>query len=190
MFLEVNKLKKITLALTLALFLVSGLLAQQNPTDAPASKEDVQHLLDVMNSRDMMLKMVDAMAKPMQQMIHEQYLKDKDKLPPDFEDRMNKMIDDEMKSFPWDQMLDAMIPVYQKHLAKRDVDAMAAFYSGPTGQKLLKEMPAIMGDAMQAMMPTMRKRMDGMTERMQEQIAEMMKNPAAKSGKATQPSAN
>ena len=182
-------MKKITLALILAVLCVSGVVAQQNP-DATASKEDVQRLLGIMNSRDMMLKMVSAMMKPMHQMIHEQYLKDKDKLPPDFEGRMNKMIDDEIKSFPWDQMLDAMIPVYQKHLAKRDVDAMAAFYSGPTGQKLLREMPAIMGDAMQAMMPVIRKRMDGMTERMQEQIAEMMKNPAPKSGKAAQPSPN
>jgi hypothetical protein len=181
-------MKKIALILILALLFVSGIVAQQNPADVPASKEDVQHLLSIMNSRDMMLKMVNSMTKPMHQMIHEQYVRDKDKLPPDFEDRMNKMMDDEMKSFPWDQMSDAMVPVYQKHLTKHDVDLMVAFYSGPTGQKLLKEMPAIMGDAMQAMMPVMRKQMDGMTERMQEQIAEMTKNPAPKSGKATQPS--
>ena len=183
-------MKKFSLAIILTLFSTFSIVAQQNPADAPASKEDVQHLLDIMNSRDMTLKMVDAMTKPMHQTIHEQYLKEKDKLPADFEERMNKMMDDEMKSFPWDEVLDTMIPVYQKHLAKRDVDAMAAFYSGPTGQKILKEMPAIMGDAMQAMMPIIRKRMDGMTERMQEQIAEMMKNPAPKSGKATQPSPN
>jgi hypothetical protein len=183
-------MKKITLTLILMLFVASSTVARQNPIDAPASKEDVQRLLDVMHSREMIGQIVDAMMKPMHQMIHEQYLKDQNKLPPDFEDRMNKLMDDEMKSFPWNQMFDAMIPVYQKHLAKHDIDMMVAFYSAPTGQKLLKEMPAIMADSMQAMMPVMRKRMDEMTGRMQEQIAEMTNDPAPRSGKATQPSPN
>ena len=99
--------------------------------------------------------------------MHEQYLKDKNRLPADFEARMNKMMDDMMKSFPWDEMLDAMVPVYQKHLTKGDVDALVAFYSTATGQKLIKEMPEITGEAMQEMMPLMRKSMDAMTQRMQ-----------------------
>jgi hypothetical protein len=107
--------------LLMALFSValSGLLAaQQNPADAPATKEDVHRYFDLMHSKEMMAKMVDAMSKPMHQMIHEQYMKDKDKLPPDFEMHMNKLMDDTMKSFPWAEMLDAMVPVYQKHLTK------------------------------------------------------------------------
>src|ERR1700739_2092538 len=112
------------------LFLSTGLTcaAQQNAADAPATKEEIQKYLQVMHSREMMTKMVDAMSKPMHQMMHEQYLKDKDKLPADFEARMNKMMDDMMKSFPWNEMLDAMVPVYQKHLTKGDVDALVVFY--------------------------------------------------------------
>src|SRR5437660_12892423 len=83
--------------------------AQQAAYDAPATKEAIQKYLVVMHSREMMAKMVDAMSKPMHQMIHEQYLKDKDKLPADCEERTSKMIDDMMKSFPWDEMLDAMV---------------------------------------------------------------------------------
>jgi hypothetical protein len=109
-------------------------------------------------------------------------LKDKDKLPADFEVRMNKMMDEMFKSFPWDEMLDAMVPVYQKHFTKGDVDALVAFYSTATGQKLIKEMPAITAEAMQEMMPLMRKSMDQMTRRMQEEIAAMVRESESKNG--------
>src|SRR5215469_344977 len=81
----------------------------QTASDAPATKEDIQKYLDMMHSREMMAKMVEAMSAPMHKMLHEQYLKEKDKLPPDFEARMTAMIDDWMKSFPWDEMLDSMV---------------------------------------------------------------------------------
>src|SRR5258708_21506341 len=96
-------MKRIFLALAASLvFVISG-LAQQSTADAPATKEDVQKYLEVMHSREMMAQMVEAMSKPMHQMIHEQYRKDKDKLPADFEARLNKMMDDSMKAFPWDE---------------------------------------------------------------------------------------
>src|SRR5215469_17160994 len=77
----------------------------QTASDAPATREDIQKYLEVMHSREMMSKMVDAMSAPMHKMLHEQFLKDQDKLPPDFEDRITKMTDDMLKSFPWDEML-------------------------------------------------------------------------------------
>jgi uncharacterized protein len=167
------------------LFLSTGwtCAAQQNAADAPATKEDIQKYLQIMHSRELMAKTVEAMSKPMHQMVHEQYLKDKDKLPADFEARMNKMMDGMLKTFPWDEMLDAMVPVYQKHLSKGDVDALVAFYSTPTGQKLIKEMPEITAEAMQAMMPMLRKSMDEMNHRVQEEVAAMIKAPENKNGK-------
>jgi len=103
-------------------------------------------------------------------------LKDKDKLPADFEVRMNKITDDMMASMPMDEIMQAMIPVYQKHLTKRNVDDLIAFYSSPTGQKMLKEMPGIMAEAMQTMMPIMTKHIDMMKQRINEQTAELMKD--------------
>src|SRR3974390_739361 len=100
--------------LTLVLFLLAASFpaaAQQNPADAPATKEDIERYLQIMHSREMMGNVADAMAKPRRQMFHEQYQKQKDKLPPDFEARMTKMMDDMFKSMPWDEMLDAMVPV-------------------------------------------------------------------------------
>jgi hypothetical protein len=99
---------------------------------------------------------------------------------------MDKMMYDAMKGFPWDEMLESMVPVYQKHLTKGDIDAIVAFYSAPTGQKLLREMPAMMAEAMESMTPILRKQMDAMTERMQEEVAQMLKESGAKPGEKSQ----
>lgn len=170
-------MKRFISALSIALiFAIAGFA--QTAADSPASKEDVEKYLQVMHSHEMMRQMIDAMSKPMHQMVHEQYLKDKDKLPADFEERMDKIMDDMVKSMPFDEMLDAMVPTYQKHFTKGDIDALIAFYSAPTGQKVLRELPAIMSEAMEGMMPIMRKNIDVMNQRVRQQVAEMMVQPA------------
>jgi hypothetical protein len=55
------------------------------------------------------------------------------------------------------------------------MDALIAFYSAPTGQKVLRELPAVMAEGMEAMMPIMRKSVDKMTERAEQEVNKMMK---------------
>ena len=157
-------------------FACSG-LAQDTGANAPASKEDVERYLDAVHSHDMMEKIMETMAKSMQQMTYERYLRDKDKLPADFEARTNKMMNAMMKDMPFDEMMQAMVPTYQKHFTKGDMDGLVTFYTSPTGQKLLREMPAITAEAMTAIMPIMRQHMDAMSRRLQQQTDEMMKKP-------------
>jgi hypothetical protein len=183
-------MKRSLLTLSACLVLVPIGAAQQPAADAPASKEDVQKYLDVMHSREMITQTLDAMSKPMHQMVHELYMKDKDKLPADFEARMNKMVEDSMKSFPWDEFLQSMVPVYQKHFTKGDLNAVVAFYSTPTGQKLLKEMPGMMSEMMETMMPMLRKQIDAMSNQIQQQVAEMIKESETKPGGKAQASPN
>jgi hypothetical protein len=176
------------LALVLLVFSTASYCrAQQDAADAPATKEDVQKYLDVMHSKDMMSKMAAAMSKPMHEMVHQQYLKNQDKLPADFETRMNKIMDDYMASMPWDQMMEGMIPVYQKHLSKGDLQTLTAFYSTPTGQKLLRELPQITAEAMQNIMPLMQKSMESLQQRLQDETAAMMKESQ---GKRSSPQTN
>ena len=102
-------MRKILLTMLFGLLTGTIGVAQQTASDSPATKEDVQKYLEVMHSREMIGQMVDAMSKPMHQMIHEQFLKDKDKLPPDFEARMNKMIDE-------GEAMQAMTPLLRKQM--------------------------------------------------------------------------
>jgi uncharacterized protein len=165
-------------------------IAQQSAADAPASKEDIDRYFQVMHLQDTMKQVMDIMTKQTHQMVHAQIVKSAVNLPPDFEARMNKMTDDELKNFPVEEMLQAMIPVYQKHWTKRDVDAMVTFYSTPTGQKVLRELPATMAEGMQAMQPIIEKKMNGMMERVQQEVAQMVKDSKSKAGQNSQATPN
>jgi hypothetical protein len=159
---------------TLCLVLSASCLAQ-TAADAPATKQDVERYFQAVHSHDMMLKMMEAMSEPMHQAAHEQCDKDKDKLPADCEERINKLLDGMTKELPFDEMMEAMVPAYQKHFTKGDMDALIAFYSAPTGQKVLRELPAVTAEGMEAMMPIMRKSVEKMTERAEQEVAQMMK---------------
>ncbi len=162
----------------------------QTAADAPATKEDVERYFQAVHSHDMMQKMLEAMSKPMHQMTHDQCTKDKDKLPADCEARINKMMDDMMKQMPFDEMMQAMVPAYQKHFTKGDMDTLTAFYSAPTGQKVLQEMPSIMAEGMESMMPIMRKSIDRMTQSVEQEVAQMMKESPKKAGAHAPPAKN
>src|ERR1700691_1360144 len=167
-------MKRPALVLLACLLFASISFAQQNDANAPASKADVERFLDAMHTRDMTKSMMNAMTVQMHKMVHEQVLKQPN-LPPDSEERLNKLTDSVYKEMPVDELIDVMIPVYQKHFTKGDMDALVAFYSSPTGEKMVKELPAVMGEGMQAMMPIMRKSVEKMTERAEQEVAQMMK---------------
>jgi hypothetical protein len=170
-------MRRFLIAVILSLAFCWNCVAQQAATnaDSPASKEDVERYLQAINYQDMLNKMIGVMSAPMHQMVHEQYMKDRDKLPPDFEAKTNQRVDAMIKDMPWDDMTQAMVPSYQKHFSKGDMDTLTAFYTSPTGEKVLREMPAIMAESMQTMVPIMQKHMEAVNRSVQQQIAGMLK---------------
>ena len=81
-------------------FLSWTCFAQTSVDDSPATKEDVERYFQVVNSHDMMKKMMASMTQGMHQMMHEQYLKHKDELPADYEAKMTAMMDDMFNNMP------------------------------------------------------------------------------------------
>ena len=142
------------------LLVVSAALAQQptpSPGDAPATKEDIQKLFEVMQIHQQMHQVMDAMMKQQSAMIHETL---KQRYPQSSAERIaraDRMIQDTMKDMPMDAILDDMIPIYQRHFSKTDIDAMSTFYASPTGQKMMREMPALTSESMQASYARMQK---------------------------------
>ncbi len=167
-------MKRFAFAVLVCLLFASISFAQQSAADAPASKEDIEKYLDTMHAREMMKSTIEAMTKQMHQMTHAQ-LEKQPNLPPDFEARMDKMMDDMIKGLPIDELIQAMVPAYQRNLTKGDVDALTAFYSSPTGQKVLKETPAMTADAMQAASGIIQKMMAQMQDRLQSELAQLQK---------------
>ena len=178
-------MKRSALLLIACLLLGSVSFAQQNPADAPASKADIEKYLDVLHTRDLMKTMLDAMSKQMHQMIAEQLKKDP-AMTPEMQARANKMMDDIIEGMPINDLIDAMIPVYQKHFTKGNIDDLLAFYSTPTGQKLIQELPAITTEAMQAVMPISQRMMATAMQRAKDELAQMQKENDPNSKKQTQ----
>ncbi|HYL45734.1 MAG TPA: DUF2059 domain-containing protein [Candidatus Limnocylindrales bacterium] len=179
-------MKRAFMVLAICLAMACVCFAQQNPADAPATKEDIERYFDVMHTREMAKNMMDLMRKQMRQMVQGQVKKEPN-LPSDFEDRMNKMTDDMMKSLPIEDLLQAMIPAYEHNLTKGDIDALIAFYSSPAGQKYLKQLPAIQAEGMQAAMGIAQKWAAKVTDRVQEEIAQAQKGTGPDSSKKPQP---
>ncbi len=130
---------------------------------APATKEQIRKLFDVMDiSKQTRLTMA-SMQKQTQAATTEALKTRYPQITPEQLARVRRISEESMKNFPVDGMLDDMIPVYQKYLTQTDVDAMISFYSSPTGKKLMQDMPQMMQEAMQAS-----------NQRMQKQIAAAM----------------
>ena len=149
--------------------------------DEPASRDDVILYLRTMHSHDLMVRTMEVQSKAMQQLFTDQIMKEKGSLPPDFQSRMGKMMDELFKGMPIDQITDAMIPSYQNHFTKGDIEAMNKFYSSPVGQKVLEQLPAVMQEGMQAAMPIMSKYLSDWQERIKKEFEPIPKNSAAPS---------
>jgi len=166
------------------LFSVSTGWTQQTATaEAAAGKEDILKLFDAMHLRDQMKLVMKQVSAQMRSMSHDQ-LRKRDPQITDAEiAKLDAQSDELLKGMPIDGMLDDMVPVYQRHLSKSDVDAMVGFYSSPTGQKILKEMPAMTAEGMQAIQPRLRKTMDEAMDRMGRMAKEQQEKNSAPAAK-------
>ena len=149
----------VELALLLVVAFGPAWAQQASPDETPATKEDIQKLFATMHIREQMRNIMDLMAKQSKQMAQDTLKKKTPDISQKELDRLDAMMDQTMKGFDIDGMIDDMVPVYQRHLTKTDVAAMAGFYQTPTGQKMLREQPQMTAEAMQAVQPRMEKMM-------------------------------
>jgi uncharacterized protein len=170
------------LCISLAILLLGAITAfAQQPTpfpgDAPAAKEDVQHLFEVMQIRQQMSQVMDAMMKQQSTMLHETLKKRYPQTSAEKIAQADRLLAETMKDMPMDAILDDMIPIYQRHFSKSDIDAMSTFYASPTGQKMMREMPALTTEAMQASYGRMQKQMDAMMKQAEQIVKEDQEKP-------------
>lgn len=176
-------MKQILAALIFCLFFGVCSFAQEGGAGSPATQEAIQRYMEAMHSRDTMKQTVEAMSKPMHQMVHDDIMKAKTQVPAGVEERLDKMMDDMMADLPWDELMKAIAPIYQRHFTKGDIDALIAFYAGPTGQKVLREMPEITAETMGTVMPIMRNHMDAIAQRVKEDLEKELKESEKQNNK-------
>jgi uncharacterized protein len=162
------KLKSFLSACLLALSLCAS--AQTTVSIAPdaASREDVKKLFDVMASREQMAQMMQQVFAQMRSLNREQVKKRHSDLTEEDLARMDRDSEELLKHFPMDEMLSDMVPIYQKHFTKSEIDALTAFYSSPAGQKFLREMPAVSAETMKAVYPRLQAEVDAALKRAEE----------------------
>lgn len=159
---------KLVSACLLALCVHAG--AQTTVSNAPdaASREDVKKLFDVMASRAQMEQMMQQLFAQMQSLSREQVRKRHPDITERDLARMDRQSEELIKNFPLDEMLSDMVPVYQKHFTKSEIDALAAFYGSTVGQKFLHEMPAVTAETMQMVYPRIQAEVDSALKRAEE----------------------
>lgn len=167
---------KRALSVVFVVFISSCLLAQSS--SAPATKEDILHLFSVMDTQAQVRQTMQQVMAQSQVMAHQAMKKRHPEMTAEQLARMDKESAEIARTFPVEQIVEDMIPVYQKHLTKADVDAMIGFYSSPSGKKILHDMPAIMAESMEAVYPRLQKNMDDILRRLDEKADEPEKKAA------------
>lgn len=168
------KLKSVFFA-TLLCLSSSQLLGQaqgSTGSEAPASADDIRKMFDVMHIRDQMKVIMDQVSQQMRSMEHDQIRKQQPNVTDEDIAKVDAMSDEMLREFSTEGLLDDMVPVYQKHLSKTDVDAMVGFYSTPTGQKILREMPAMTAEGIEAMQPRLTRMIDEANARIEKMMNE------------------
>ena len=154
----------------------------QTQIDA-ATKQDVEDMMQLTGVRDRVQLMYSAMANQLASDFADRYrqqhpdasLAEVQKAATDATERFQVIL----KAIPTDDLLDAMVPVYQKYLTHSDIKAINEFYGSPTGQKLLKDTNAMMIEAMQAAQTVMKKRMPEIEAQIEKAAADESRTTSA-----------
>ncbi len=154
----------------------------QTQIDA-ATKQDVEDMMQLTGARDRIPILYSAMASQLASNFADRYRQqhptanpaEVQKATTDATERFQAML----KAIPTDELLDAMVPVYQKYLTHSDIKAINEFYGSPTGQKLLKDSTAMMVESMQAAQSVMSKHMPEIQAQMEKVAADKSQSTSA-----------
>jgi hypothetical protein len=172
-------MKKLILLAALCSILVypfsSG--AQTVGASDPPDKAEVLRFLDLMHAKAQMVQVLQGMTAQMRLGAEQGF---KQKVPDAMPEQLAKvdhLFDDIFATIPIDQMIDAIVPIYQRHFTKADLAAVTAFYSSPAGQKILTEMPAIMSESMQAGGEVGRQAFSAQQRKFDQSLADLEREP-------------
>jgi hypothetical protein len=150
--------------------------AQPLPADAP-TRAEVLKLFDIMQITRTMDAAIGAAKQQTREMAEQMASERLPEATPEQKQQIKEMLDDVMAKAlgpsAIKEMMDATIPVYQRHMKRADLEAMVAFYSSPAGQRILREQPAMVQESMQVASGIQQKMARTMYQRIDERIEEI-----------------
>ena len=121
------KLQNIVLALTFSL------LGAANAFAEPATSKSIRYLMAISDADQMPAMIVQQLRPALEHVL------------PDASDRFWEKFQADVDTQGIEQQV---IEIYQKHLTEKDVKNLIAFYSTPTGRKIIRIQPAITQESM------------------------------------------
>jgi hypothetical protein len=108
------------------------------PKIDPAKEADIRKLLEITGAKALALQSMDAMLKSIKPLLARG-------LPPgDYQEKLVDLFYEKFRSkVDAQQLLDLIVPVYDKHLSHEEIKALIQFYETPLGKKTLSALPAI-----------------------------------------------
>ena len=133
------------------------------PADAP-SKEQLVRLFDVMELQKQMNSMMAAVGKNMETMLPSNLDSFSARQKADLAKLQTDLLTNMMSPEFVGSYIGEMIPIYQRHFTKSEVDDLISFYASPVGQKFLHEQPVLTQESFAKVMPLMQKRVQSVME--------------------------
>lgn len=153
--------------------------SKDSAAGAAPSKEEVLKFMEVLHIRSQLTQYFDGVAKQAKLGAEEAFREKVPNATPEQLSQLEKFAEGLFKDMPIDEMIDGMVPIYQKHLTKEDLDGILAFYASPVGLKLQREQPAMSQESMQVGGEIGRRRLGAMMQQMDEFIAKMTQQQPA-----------
>lgn len=151
--------------------------AATKPTDA-----QVRKLLQLLRVRDDLQATLDSMRLHMQREAEQAFRGEFPNPSPGQLQAVKGIVDESFQEVSLDDLIEDLVPVYQRHLTRSDVQALVAFYSSGPGQKILREQPAMIKESMQAAGSNQQKRMEVVLARMELRMQQFVEQEQGKAG--------
>jgi hypothetical protein len=166
----------LTFSLSLPLAALESAQAAASAVDQ-STRDEVVRFMELMQVRSQMMTIMNASEGQQKRIAEQSFKQTHPNATPQQLQRTDQMIDTTMKEMTSggmiDEMIDAIVPIYQRHFSKADLDAILAFYTSPVGQKMQNENPAIAQESMQAVGDIVSKRLPELTQKMKVQMDKM-----------------
>ena len=113
----------------------------------PAKETDIRHLMEVTGAKKQLNQMKPFMAKQMKPLAEQLIMP---RLPPDLRDPQipERFVQRFIERFDPDELINRIVPVYDKYYTREDVKQIIQFFETPLGRKFLETSPQLMQESM------------------------------------------
>lgn len=177
-------MRRVVVLLLAIVFLLVPAFCQKGgarPNMERPSREEVLKLMDLMHARAQFEQVIAQMTKELQAGARSIYQKSHPTATPGQLIQLDSAFNQLQPLMTVDDLLNDVVPLYQKYLTKRELAAAIEFYSSQAGQSFFSKMPKIQEEGMQRSNDRNDQRVDAYLGRLRECIKKFDagENPAS-----------